>query len=51
MLELYLVTCRARQCPPLPVKAQDILAVRELIAELDRQWQALAVGQTVSLEI
>src|SRR3569832_2688319 len=41
MLELYQVTCRARQCPPLPVAADDILAVRSVIAELDRQWQAL----------
>jgi len=51
MLELYQVTCRARQCPPLAVKVEDILAVRDLICELDRQWQALPVGQTVDLEI
>lgn len=51
MLELYQVTCRARQCPPLPVKAEDVLAVRGLISELDRRWQALPVGHTLDLEI
>lgn len=51
VLELYQATCRARQCPPLPVTSEDILAVRSLIADLDQQWQALAVGQTVSLEL
>lgn len=51
MLELYQVTCYARQCPPLPVTPEDVLAVRRRITELDRQWQALPVGQTVSLEL
>jgi len=51
MIDLYQVTCRARECPPLAVTADDILAVRERIAELDRQWQALPVGQTMTLEL
>ena len=51
MLELYHVTCRARQCPPLPVVAEDILAIRSLIVELDQQWQALPVGQALHLAL
>ena len=51
MIELYQVTCRARECAPIPVLPDDILAVRSRIAELDAQWQALAVGQAVTLEL
>src|SRR5689334_13985362 len=51
MIELYLVTCRARECPPLAVTSADIIAVRNRIGELDTQWQALAVGQTMTLEL
>lgn len=51
MIELYQVTCRARGCAPLPVSHDDILAVRSRIAELDAEWQALAVGQVVTLEL
>lgn len=50
MIALYHVTCRARECPALPVRAEDILAVRARITELDRQWQALAAGQSMTLE-
>lgn len=49
MLALYRVTCEARQCPPLVVCADDILAVRDCIAGLDRRWQALAVGESLEL--
>ena len=51
MIELYHVTCRARDCPPLAVTVDDILAVRHRIGELDRLWQALPVGQTMTLEL
>ena len=51
MLALYRVTCEARQCPPLAVCADDIRAVRGRIAELDRRWQALAVGESLELEL
>lgn len=50
MIELYRVTCDARQCPPLQVTVADILAIRDRMAELDREWQALPVGQSVTLE-
>lgn len=49
MLALYRVTCEARRCPPLAVTADDILAVRDCIAVLDRRWQALAVGESLEL--
>ena len=51
MISLYQVTCRARECPPLPVAPEDILAVRNRIAELDQQWQVLPVGQSITLEL
>lgn len=51
MLDLYQVTCRARQCPPLPVTADDMLAIRNRVDELDRQWRALPVGQFLELEL
>jgi len=51
MLDLYRVTCAARECPPLPVQAQDIVLVREKIEELDAQWQALAIGGSMRLQL
>ena len=51
MIELYQVTCRARECAPIPVLPDDILAVRSRIAELDAEWQALSAGQAVTLEL
>lgn len=51
MLALYRVTCEARRGPPLAVSADDILAVRARIAELDRQWRAVPVGQALDLEL
>lgn len=51
MIDLYQVTCSARQCPPLPVSAAEILAIRSLIEELNRQWKAVPVGQALELEM
>lgn len=51
MLDLYQVTCSARKCPPLQVTPEDILAVRQHIADLDRQWRALPIGQALDLEL
>jgi len=51
MLDLYQVTCMARACPALEVTAQDIVLVRDKIRELDSQWQALAVGETMTLRL
>ncbi|WP_036133581.1 hypothetical protein [Aerolutibacter daejeonensis] len=51
MLAMYQVTCRARSCPPLAVTRDDIAAVRQRIADLDRQWQALPPGHKMDLEL
>lgn len=50
MLDLFQTTCRSRQCPALALGEADILAVRERMGELDREWQALPVGQSLVLE-
>lgn len=49
MLDLYRVTCTARTCSMLPIDEDAIDAVRTLIAQLNEQWQALPVGQTMRL--
>jgi hypothetical protein len=49
MLDLYRVTCSARACPVLEVNADDIEAIRACMADLDAQWQALAVGESLRL--
>lgn len=51
MLDLYRVTCSARECPPLPVTADDIEFVRAKINELNAQWQALVVGESMILRL
>lgn len=51
MLAMYQVTCRAWSCPPLAVTPDDIVAVRQCITDLDRQWQALPVGHRMDLEL
>ena len=49
MLELYGVTCSARECQPLALAAADIEAVRKRIAELTRQWDAVPIGGSLAL--
>jgi hypothetical protein len=51
MLDLYQVTCVARECPALAVTADDIVSIRDRIGELDLQWQALAIGESMSLRL
>ena len=51
MLDLYQVTCAARNCPALSVDPEDIDAIRRNIRDLDTQWQALAVGQSMRLVV
>lgn len=50
MLEMYQVTCRARQCNSLPVTSEDIEDIRGRIRALDQQWKAVAIGQVLDLE-
>ncbi|WP_201312493.1 hypothetical protein [Dyella sp. EPa41] len=49
MLDLYRVTCQARQCEPLAVDVADVQAVRERILALTTRWQATGVGQSMAL--
>ena len=50
VLDLYSVTCEARECPMLPVDTQAIDAIRARIAELTREWDAVPVGGAMTLE-
>lgn len=50
MLDLYRVTCEARDCSPVPIAADDLLAVRERILELTSAWQKLSVGDSLTLD-
>jgi len=51
MLDLYRVTCSARGSQMLAAAPEDIVAVRKRIYELDAQWQGLAVGETMQLQM
>lgn len=50
MLDLYEVTCRARQCEPLAIHTADIEAVRKHILELTARWQDVPVGGSLVLQ-
>lgn len=50
MLDLYQVTCRARECPCLTITAADIAAIRECVADLTTQWGTVVVGSTLVIE-
>lgn len=49
MIDLYRVTCEARDCPPLPVDAQAIDAVRAEMLTLGEAWSATPIGGTLTL--
>lgn len=51
IIALYGVTCDARQCPILPIDADTIEAIRALIADLTVRWNAVAVGDTLTLAL
>ena len=50
MIDLYRVTCDARNCPMLAVDAATVLAIRARIGELSERWNAVAVGESLALE-
>jgi hypothetical protein len=50
MLDLYQVTCHARQCEPLQLSLEDIDAVRKKLLELTAQWQLVAIGESLVLQ-
>ena len=49
VLDLYRVTCEARDCAMLPVDAAAIDAIRARIAELTEAWDAVPVGGAIKL--
>nr|WP_314863520.1 hypothetical protein [uncultured Undibacterium sp.] len=50
MLDLYQVTCNARQCEPLELSLEDIDAVRQKLLTLTAQWQLVAIGDSLALQ-
>lgn len=51
MIDMYRVTCLARDCPVLPIDANAIDAVRLAITKLSERWQATPIGGTLLLEL
>ena len=51
MIDMYRVTCSARECPALPLDEDAIQAVRSEIASLSTSWQSVPVGGTLQLEL
>lgn len=49
MIALYRVTCDARGCPPLAIDETAIIAIRARLAELTAAWEAVKVGETLTL--
>lgn len=51
LIDLYQLTCRARECPMLAINSSDIESVRLRMAELTRLWAAVAIGTTLELQM
>ncbi len=51
IIEMYQLTCTARQCPALPIDDSAVQAVKAAIADLTRRWQTIAVGGSLELEL
>ena len=51
LIDLYHVTCHARSCPALPVDAAALRKVRSAMTDLAERWQALAVGESLRLQL
>lgn len=51
MIEMYRVTCDVRACSMLPIDENAIEVVRAVIAKLTTQWEAVAVGESLELEL
>ncbi len=51
IMEMYVVTCDARECQPLPLDVDAIEGVRTAIAELTRRWEAVPVGGSLRLAL
>jgi hypothetical protein len=51
IIDMYQVTCSARQSVPLKISADDIEAVRSRILELTVLWEAVPVGESLALQL
>jgi hypothetical protein len=51
MLEMYQVTCLARECPALPLSQEDVASARAAIQKLSTEWQAVPVHGTLELRL
>jgi hypothetical protein len=51
IIEMYQLTCTARQCPALPIDDSAVQAVKAAIADLTRRWQSIPVGGSLQLEL
>jgi hypothetical protein len=51
LLDLYEVTCRARDCAELRITADDLATMRGEMQKLDHAWQSLPVGGVLALNL
>ncbi|MBX9729889.1 MAG: hypothetical protein K2X59_01050 [Sphingomonas sp.] len=49
-IDLYHVTCDARDCQPLPIDAAVVGAIRARMSALQAAWDGLPVGATLTLD-
>jgi hypothetical protein len=49
LIDMYRVTCEARDVAPYPVSEADILAIRAEMARLDRLWKETPMGSALTL--
>ena len=51
MIDMYRVTCQARECEALHLNETVVQAVRVAISALSARWHALPVGGALHLEL
>lgn len=51
LIDMYRVTCQARACPALALDAAAVLAVRDTLGDLSARWQAVRIGEKLTLEL
>lgn len=49
LIDLYKITCDAREHPAVPVDRAAIEAIQQLISDLDARWAAVPVGGMLKL--
>lgn len=51
ILDLYRVTCEARNCPMLPLDTDAVAAINDMMTTLTQRWSAVPVGGTLELQL